>query len=132
MIGRKLGVTLLVLGISALFYAVERSMEHFLWHVGYGAAAGLFLAAATGWRPFPTALATYGYMVIPDLIWLSGKWFGTGPVAHAPWMDIFLGHYSLDKWSLATPLVLPTYLAGMLAVAWRAGNVMKRSQVAAA
>ncbi len=121
----------LVVAVSVVFYVVERSLEHFLWHLGYGVSAGL--VAAAGWalwrrravdHPQLWALAGYGWMVVPDLIWLAGKWGRGVPYPHQPWMDVFLGHYSLDRWGdVATALVVPVYVGAVVGLAWVQGRL---------
>lgn len=119
-----LALWLLVLAASAAFYAWQDSLLHFLWHVGYGASAGLVAGAA--WSvaarrrlPAPSlwGLAGYAWMAVPDLIWLAGLWASGSPWPHRPWMDLFLVHYSLDLWPLATA-ALPAALLPAAALAW--------------
>ncbi len=98
-------------------------MEHFLWHVGYGAAAGMLLGTLVGMtgrpiRPWLWGLGGYGFMVVPDLIWLTGKVLTGTPWPHRPWMDVFVLHVSLDRWPPATALVLPTYIVACLLIGW--------------
>ncbi len=117
----KLTIVVAVLGASAAFYWVFRSMEHFLWHVGYGAAAGLFVGTIVGIsgrpvRPWLWGLGGYGFMVVPDLLWLLGLIATGSPWHHQRWMDVFVFHVSLDSWPPATAFVLPTYVAACLLI----------------
>lgn len=116
---------LVVLAVSWVLYRHEDSLQHFAWHLGYGASAGLVVAAAvTGLRgrhPGPAhawALAGYLYMAIPDVLWLVPTAWGAAPYPHEPWMDVFLGHYSLDLWPLATPLLVPAVLVAVGLYVW--------------
>ena len=114
----------LALAISFLLYEREHALVHFAWHVGYGSAFGLLLAALVCWwrqRPvaFPSlwALGGYAFMAIPDLLWLAPTLAGRPPWPHAPWMDLFLGHVSLDAWPWASHALLPVLLA-TVAIWW--------------
>ncbi len=114
----RLGMVCGLLGASAYFYATERSLEHFAWHLGYGAGAGMLLASA--WSrvrrirsPTLWPVASYLWMVIPDLLWLAKRIITGTPWPHQGWMDIFWFHVSLDRWALATPLVVPFYGASL-------------------
>ncbi len=116
---------LAVLAVSWALYRHEQSLQHFAWHLGYGSAAGLLAGAAwilwqgpiDGHRTL-WPLAGYLYMAIPDVIWLVPTLWGAPPYPHEPWMDVFLGHYSLDRWSLATPMLAPAVLLGLGAFTW--------------
>lgn len=110
--------------VSVVLYGGADSLEHFLWHLGYGGAAGLVAGAAglrLGWlrRPRPTwfALAGYAFMAIPDVLWLLPTITGGDPWPHEPWMNVFLGHVALDAWDWATP-ALPFVLLAAAAVAF--------------
>ncbi len=107
-----------ILGVSLYFYRREHALEHFAWHLVYGSSFGLLLGAAwIHWTQRPPrsgpiwALAGYLYMIVPDLIWLAPTLGGGQPHAHAPWMDVFLGHVFLDTWAWTNHLLLPTALA---------------------
>lgn len=105
------------LAVSVVLYAREESLEHFLWHVGYGGAFGLMVGALiqrvrprTSVRPSWAALAGYVFMAVPDLLWVAPTIVGRPPWPHEPWMNVFLGHVALDAWPWATP-ALPFVLA---------------------
>ncbi len=107
-------VWLAVLVVSWALYQHEDSLQHLAWHLGYGGAAGLLAAAGwtlwqgpIGWGSTLWPLGGYLYMAIPDVLWLVPTVWGAAPYPHEPWMDVFLGHYSLDLWSLATPMLIP-------------------------
>lgn len=109
-----------VLAVSWALYQHEDSLQHFAWHLGYGGAAGLLTAAGwtlwqgpIGWGRTLWPLGGYLYMAIPDVLWLAPTLWGAAPYPHAPWMDLFLGHYSLDLWSLATPMLVPAVLVAL-------------------
>jgi len=114
---------LMALAGTAPLYWTEKAMEHFIWHLGYGAAAGLLAAALFSWvRKSPPrgaswwALAGYLYMIIPDGIWLAPVLLGGDPIEHAPWMNIFLGHPALDEWRYTSLFLVPVLLLGLLTV----------------
>ncbi|MGB0652777.1 MAG: hypothetical protein ACPGQL_06210 [Thermoplasmatota archaeon] len=116
---------LVALAASVPFYAAYRSMEHFLWHWGYGTAIGYLAGAVWAFqrraplrRPLLWPLAAYAWMVVPDLLWLGGL-LATGDAwPHQPWMDLFFLHYSLDQTTWATAAVLPFHVAGLAAWLW--------------
>lgn len=116
---------LLVLAVSWALYQHEDSLQHFAWHLGYGSAAGLLIGAGWSLWQGPIArhrtlwpLGGYLYMAIPDMLWLAPTLCGAAPYPHQPWMDVFLGHHSLDLWSLATPMLVPAVLLGLGAFVW--------------
>jgi hypothetical protein len=94
---------LAALTVSLVAYTATSSVEHFLWHLAYGAGAGVVAHGLlqrwhlrVGWSA--AALVGYAFMIIPDAIWLAG-WLVTGtPWPHRAWMDVFLLHVSLDAW----------------------------------
>lgn len=117
-----------VLAASFLLYAREESLEHFLWHLGYGGAFGLVAAAAlqrAGYAqrvgPALAALGGYLFMVVPDVLWVAPTLVGRPPWPHETWMNVFLGHVALDAWAWATP-ALPFVLAAAALVAAAMGR----------
>lgn len=111
------GLTLLV---SIVHYAREHALEHFLWHLAYGGAAGLLVAAGwTLYRNQPTrapalwALGGYLFMIVPDLIWLAPTLTGHAAREHEVWMDIFLGHVFLDTWRWTRAVLVPAVVVAL-------------------
>ncbi len=101
------GAWVLVLAVSTVSYWHEQALDHFAWHLAYGASAGIVAGALAGLvrrprRQTPAtwalwALAGYAYMVIPDLIWFAGLATTGEAWDHEAWMDVFLLHVSLDQ-----------------------------------
>lgn len=116
-----------ILLASGYYYWQFHAIEHFIWHLSFGTAAGFVVAAI--WEPRRGAwiwpLVMYGFMIVPDLIFLAGRWFGFSG-RHAPWMDVFLGHYSLDQLGLVATILSPlAFINGLLA--WRRAHQIQAS-----
>ncbi len=73
------------LAISVIGYGREDETVHFAWHLAYGASAGLLASAAYGLAHGTRspaaglwALGGYGFMVVPDVLWIARD-CGAGP-----------------------------------------------------
>lgn len=114
-----------VLAVSAWGYWATHALLHFLWHLGYGSAAGLALAGVwTLVRRRPAghaalwALGGYGFMVVPDLLWALPLLARRSPWEHEHWMDLFLGHVALDAWPFAGLALVPVLAGSLLFLGW--------------
>lgn len=117
------GAWTLVLAVSYALYASEQAFEHFLWHLvfggGFGVLVGAVWALVHDQRPRHAAswaLAGYGYMIVPDLLWIAPKLWGAPVYPHQPWMDVFLGHVFLDHWALTSSFLVPAIVVA--SVVW--------------
>lgn len=118
----------LALAVSYALYASEHALEHLLWHLVFGGAFGVLLGAvwslAHDRRPRHAAwwaLAGYAYMIVPDLLWIAPTLWGASAYPHQPWMDVFLGHVFLDRWTLTNSLLVPA--AVVATVVWWAARL---------
>lgn len=124
----------MVLAVSYALYTRELALEHFLWHLVYGGAVGLVVGAAWAGlrgrrpvRPAAWALAGYAYMVVPDLIWVAPTLWGAPAHPHQAWMNVFLGHVFLDRWTLTSSFLVPA--AVVATVVWWAARLRALDRV---
>lgn len=127
----------IALAVSYALYAREHALEHVLWHLVYGGAVGLLAGATWSLARDRTprwagrwALAGYAYMVVPDLIGVAPTLWGASPYPHQAWMNVFLGHVFLDRWTLTSALLVPA--AVVASVAWWAVRLRALGRVTGA